>query len=190
MEKEHNRGQDGAGIATIKIDLAPGYKFLDRRRSISPTAIKDIFEDIFKKTRKIQKKNPELYNNTEWMKKNVPFTGEVLMGHLRYGTYGRNDIDSCHPFVRENNWMTRNLVLAGNFNMVNNDELFQQLLELGQHPTQFVDTVTVMEKIGHFLDDEVQNLFDERKEYHDNKTLTQLIASDLDVQLHIKITCN
>ncbi len=182
MEKEHNRGQDGAGIATIKIDLAPGYKFLDRRRSISPTAIKDIFEDIFKKTRKIQKKNPELYNNTEWMKKNVPFTGEVLMGHLRYGTYGRNDIDSCHPFVRENNWMTRNLVLAGNFNMVNNDELFQQLLELGQHPTQFVDTVTVMEKIGHFLDDEVQNLFDERKEYHDNKTLTQLIASDLDVQ--------
>jgi len=182
MEKEHNRGQDGAGIATIKIDLAPGYKFLDRRRSISPTAIKDIFEDIFKKTGKIQKKNPELYNNTDWMKKNVPFTGEVLMGHLRYGTYGRNDIDSCHPFVRENNWMTRNLVLAGNFNMVNNDELFQQLLELGQHPTQFVDTVTVMEKIGHFLDNEVQNLFDERKEYHDNKTLTQLIASDLDVQ--------
>ncbi len=182
MEKEHNRGQDGAGIATIKIDLAPGYKFLDRRRSISPTAIKDIFEDIFKKTGKIQKKNPERYNNTDWMKKNVPFTGEVLMGHLRYGTYGRNDIDSCHPFVRENNWMTRNLVLAGNFNMVNNDELFQQLLELGQHPTQFVDTVTVMEKIGHFLDNEVQNLFDERKEYHDNKTLTQLIASDLDVQ--------
>lgn len=182
MEKEHNRGQDGAGIATIKIDLEPGYKFLDRRRSISPTAIKDIFDDIFKKTAKIQKKNPELYHNTDWMKKNVPFTGEVLMGHLRYGTYGRNDIDSCHPFVRENNWMTRNLVLAGNFNMVNNDELFQQLLELGQHPTQFVDTVTVMEKIGHFLDNEVQNLFDERKDYHDNKTLTQLIASDLDVQ--------
>lgn len=182
MEKEHNRGQDGAGIATIKIDLPPGYKFLDRSRSISPTAIKDIFENIFKKTRKLQKRNPDLYNNTDWMKKNVPFTGEVLMGHLRYGTYGRNDIDSCHPFVRENNWMTRNLVLAGNFNMVNNDELFQQLLELGQHPTQFVDTVTVMEKIGHFLDDEVQNLFDERKEYHNNKTLTQLIASDLDVQ--------
>ena len=182
MEKEHNRGQDGAGIATIKIDLSPGYKFLDRKRSISPTAIKDIFEGIFKRAKKIQKKNPELYNDTEWMKKNVPFTGEVLMGHLRYGTYGRNDIDSCHPFVRENNWMTRTLVLAGNFNMVNNDELFQQLLELGQHPTQFVDTVTVMEKIGHFLDDEVQNLFDERKEYHDNKTLTHLIASDLDVQ--------
>lgn len=182
MEKEHNRGQDGAGIATIKLDLPPGYKFLDRRRSISTSAIKDIFDDIFKKTRKIQKKNPELYSDTDWMKKNIPFMGEVLMGHLRYGTYGRNDIDSCHPFVRENNWMTRNLVVAGNFNMVNNDELFQQLLELGQQPTQFVDTVTVMEKIGHFLDDEVQRLFDERKEYHDNKTLSHLIASDLDVQ--------
>ena len=138
MEKEHNRGQDGAGIASIKIDLPPGYKYLDRKRSISSSAIKDIFDDVFKRARKLQKKNPELYNDPDWMKKNVPFIGEVLMGHLRYGTYGRNDIDSCHPFVRENNWITRNLVLAGNFNMVNNDELFQQLLELGQHPKQFV----------------------------------------------------
>lgn len=182
MEKEHNRGQDGAGIATIKIDLPPGYRFIDRKRSISPNAIKEIFENIFKKSRKIQKNNPELFNDTDWLKKNMPFCGEVLLGHLRYGTYGRNDIDSCHPFMRENNWTTRNLVVAGNFNMVNNDELFQQLVELGQQPTQFVDTVTVMEKIGHFLDDEVQNLFDEKKEYHDNKTLSHLIASDLDVQ--------
>ena len=182
MEKEHNRGQDGAGIASIKIDLPPGYRFIDRKRSISPNAIKAIFEEIFKKSRKIQKNNPELFNDTDWLKKNMPFLGEVLMGHLRYGTYGRNDIDSCHPFMRENNWTTRNLVVAGNFNMVNNDELFQQLVELGQQPTQFVDTVTVMEKIGHFLDDEVQNLFDEKKEYHDNKTLSHLIASDLDVQ--------
>lgn len=182
MEKEHNRGQDGAGIATIKIDSEPGYKFLDRKRSVAPTAIKDIFEEVFKKARKIERKNPELYNDTEWMRKNVPFTGEVLMGHLRYGTFGGNDIDSVHPFVRDNNWITRNLILAGNFNMVNNEQLFQQLLELGQHPKQFTDTVTVMEKIGHFLDDEVQRLFDERKEYHDNKTLTHLIASDLDIQ--------
>lgn len=182
MEKEHNRGQDGAGVASIKIDLPPGYKFMDRKRSISQSAIRDIFETIFKKIKKIQDKNPELFEDPEWIKKHVPFCGEVLMGHLRYGTYGRNDIDSCHPFVRENNWMTRNLVLAGNFNMVNNDELFQQLIELGQHPTQFVDTVTVMEKIGHFLDDEVQKLFEEYKPYHDNKTLSQLIASDLDVQ--------
>ena len=182
MEKEHNRGQDGAGIATIKIDSAPGYKFLDCKRSVSPSAIKDIFEDVFKKARKIERKNPELYNDTDWMKKNVPFTGEVLMGHLRYGTFGGNDLDSVHPFVRENNWITRNLIVAGNFNMVNNEFLFQQLLELGQHPKQFTDTVTVMEKIGHFLDDEVQRLFDERKEYHDNKTLTHLIASDLDIQ--------
>ncbi len=182
MEKEHNRGQDGAGIATVKIDHPPGYRFLDRRRSISPNAIKEIFEDVFKKAGKIEKKNPELFNDTDWIKKNIPFCGEVLLGHLRYGTYGRNDIDSCHPFMRENNWTTRNLVVAGNFNMVNNDELFQQLIELGQQPTQFVDTVTVMEKIGHFLDDEVQRLFDEKKEYHDNKTLSHLIASDLDVQ--------
>lgn len=182
MEKEHNRGQDGAGIATIKIDSAPGYKFLDRKRSVASTAIKDIFEEVFKKTRKIERKNPELYNDTEWMRKNVPFTGEVLMGHLRYGTFGGNDIDSVHPFVRDNNWITRNLILAGNFNMVNNEQLFQQLLELGQHPKQFTDTVTVMEKIGHFLDDEVQRLFDEGKEYHDNKTLTNLIATDLDIQ--------
>jgi len=181
MEKEHNRGQDGAGVATVKIDLPAGYKFIDRKRSISPTAIKDIFEDIFRRSRKTQKKNPEKFLDTDWVKKHVPFTGEVLMGHLRYGTYGRNDIDSCHPFMRENNWMTRNLVVAGNFNMVNNDELFRQLVELGQQPTQFVDTVTVMEKIGHFLDDEVQRLFDEKKDYHDNKTLSHLIASDLDV---------
>ncbi len=182
MEKEHNRGQDGAGIATVKIDHPPGYRFIDRRRSISPNAIKEIFEDIFKKAGKIERKNPALFNDTDWIKKNIPFCGEVLLGHLRYGTYGRNDIDSCHPFMRENNWTTRNLVVAGNFNMVNNDELFQQLIELGQQPTQFVDTVTVMEKIGHFLDDEVQRLFDEKKEYHNNKTLSHLIASDLDVQ--------
>lgn len=182
MEKEHNRGQDGAGIATVKIDLPPGYRFIDRKRSISQNAIKEIFESIFKKSRKIQKNNPELFNDTTWLKKNIPFCGEVLLGHLRYGTYGRNDIDSCHPFMRENNWTTRNLVVAGNFNMVNNDELFQQLIELGQQPTQFVDTVTVMEKIGHFLDDEVQHLFDEKKEYHNNQTLSHLIASDLDVQ--------
>lgn len=182
MEKEHNRGQDGAGIAAVKIDQKPGYKYFDRKRSISPSAIKDIFDEVFKKSHKMERKNPELYHNAEWAKQNVPFAGEVLLGHLRYGTYGRNDIDSCHPFVRENNWITRTLLVAGNFNMVNNDQLFQQLLELGQHPTQFVDTVTVMEKIGHFLDDEVQKLFDEKKDYHDNKTLSNIIANDLDIQ--------
>lgn len=182
MEKEHNRGQDGAGIAAVKIDQKPGYKYFDRKRSISPSAIKDIFDEVFKKSHKMERKNPDLYHNAEWAKQNVPFAGELLLGHLRYGTYGRNDIDSCHPFVRENNWITRTLLVAGNFNMVNNDQLFQQLLELGQHPTQFVDTVTVMEKIGHFLDDEVQKLFDEKKEYHDNKTLSNIIGNDLDIQ--------
>jgi len=182
MEKQHNRGQDGAGIAAVKIDQKPGFKYFDRKRSISPSAIKDIFDEVFKKSNKLERKNPELYHQAEWAKQNVPFAGELLLGHLRYGTYGRNDIDSCHPFVRENNWITRTLIVAGNFNMVNNDQLFQQLLELGQHPTQFVDTVTVMEKIGHFLDDEVQQLFDEKKEFHDNKTLSNIIANDLDVQ--------
>ena len=182
MEKEHNRGQDGAGIAAVKIDQKPGYKYFDRKRSISSSAIKDIFDEVFKKSHKMERKNPDLYHNAEWAKQNVPFAGELLLGHLRYGTYGRNDIDSCHPFVRENNWITRTLLVAGNFNMVNNDQLFQQLLELGQHPTQFVDTVTVMEKIGHFLDDEVQKLFDEKKEYHDNKTLSNIIGNDLDIQ--------
>lgn len=182
MEKEHNRGQDGAGIAAIKIDQKPGYKYYDRKRSISPSAIKDIFFEVFKKSAKLERKNPDLYHDADWAKQNVPFAGEVLLGHLRYGTYGRNDIDSCHPFVRENNWITRTLLVAGNFNMVNNDQLFQQLTELGQHPTQFVDTVTVMEKIGHFLDDEVQRLFDEKKDYHDNKTLSNIIGNDLDIQ--------
>ncbi len=182
MEKEHNRGQDGAGIAAIKIDQKPGFKYYDRKRSISPSAIKDIFFEVFRKAAKLERKNPDLYHDADWAKQNVPFAGEVLLGHLRYGTYGRNDIDSCHPFVRENNWITRTLLVAGNFNMVNNDQLFQQLTELGQHPTQFVDTVTVMEKIGHFLDDEVQRLFDEKKEYHDNKTLSNIIGNDLDIQ--------
>ncbi len=182
MEKEHNRGQDGAGIAAVKIDQKPGYKYFDRKRSISPSAIKDIFAEVFRKSHKLERKNPDLYHDPEWAKQNVPFAGELLLGHLRYGTYGRNDIDSCHPFVRENNWITRTLLVAGNFNMVNNDQLFQQLTELGQHPTQFVDTVTVMEKIGHFLDDEVQHLFDEKKDYHDNKTLSNIIGNDLDIQ--------
>ncbi len=182
MEKQHNRGQDGAGVATVKIDLPVGYKFIDRTRNVTPNAIKEIFDGIFRKSQKIQGKHPEDFTDTNWVKKHVPFTGEVLMGHLRYGTYGSNDVETCHPFVRENNWMTRNLVIAGNFNMVNNDELYQQLIELGQHPTQLVDTVTVMEKIGHFLDDEVQRLFDEYKAYHDNKTLTHLIANDLEIQ--------
>ncbi|HMU68757.1 MAG TPA: amidophosphoribosyltransferase, partial [Chitinophagales bacterium] len=120
MEKEHNRGQDGAGIAAVKIDQKPGYKYFDRKRSISSSAIKDIFDEVFKKSHKMERKNPDLYHNAEWAKQNVPFAGELLLGHLRYGTYGRNDIDSCHPFVRENNWITRTLLVAGNFNMVNN----------------------------------------------------------------------
>ncbi|MBC8046580.1 MAG: amidophosphoribosyltransferase [Fimbriimonadaceae bacterium] len=181
MEKQHNRGQDGAGVATIKINLESGYKYIDVQRSPNPNAIKEVFDEIFSHIRKKKRGNKKNFNDPDWVKHNVKYTGEVMIGHLRYGTHGKNSVFSVHPFLRENNWMTRNLALAGNFNMVNNAELFKQLIALGQHPKEKTDTVTVMEKIGHFLDTEVQNLFDQYHDYHDNKTVSELIANDLDV---------
>ncbi|MEO6521175.1 MAG: class II glutamine amidotransferase [Mucilaginibacter sp.] len=183
MEKQHNRGQDGAGVATIKLDIAPGQRYISRHRSLATNAVADIFEYIQKKFADIQKEQPEKMADTEWLKSNVSFTGEVLLGHLRYGTHGKNSVENCHPFLRQNNWMTRNLVIAGNFNMTNVDELLQQLYELGQHPKEKADTVTVLEKIGHFLDSEVQGLFDQykREGLDDNVEITKLIAKDLDV---------
>jgi amidophosphoribosyltransferase len=175
MEKQHNRGQDGAGIATIKLDMPVGHKVIDIQKSTRVNAIKDIFETVFTTLENA----PEA---TDQLKLQHRFTGEVMMGHLRYGTHGRNNVFSVHPFIRENNWLTRNLVIAGNFNMVNNEELFQQLVALGQHPKEKTDTVTVLEKLGHFLDREVQMLFDQYKDYHDNRTISDLVASDLNVQ--------
>ncbi len=181
MEKQHNRGQDGAGIATIKLDVTPGNRYISRYRAMGSNAVSEIFEYVQKKFADIQH-TPELFENTEWLKEHVSFTGEVLMGHLRYGTHGKNSIENCHPFLRQNNWMSRNLVIAGNFNMTNVDELLEQLFELGQHPKERADTVTVLEKIGHFLDAENQFLFDNFKaEGFSNAEISRLISDNLDV---------
>src|ERR1700748_255923 len=188
MEKQHNRGQDGAGVATIKLDIEPGKRYISRHRSMASNAVADIFEYIQKKFADIQKNTPERMADAEWLKQNVSFVGEVLLGHLRYGTHGKNSIENCHPFLRQNNWMTRNLVIAGNFNITNVDELLQQLYDLGQHPKEKADTVTVLEKIGHFLDSEVQGLFDQykREGLDDNAEISRLIAKDLDVAKILK----
>jgi len=159
MEKQHNRGQDGAGLVSLKIDYTPGEEYLDRLRSIKPNPIKDIFDQIFKIYQKAEKKNPGKFKDPEWAKANLPFSGEAYLGHLRYGTFGRNSIEFAHPVMRQNNWRSRNLVLAGNFNLTNTDELFHLLVELGQHPSAYTDTVTILEKVGHFLDEENQLLF-------------------------------
>jgi amidophosphoribosyltransferase len=159
MEKQHNRGQDGAGIANIKLDMQPGERYISRTRSVQKNPTQDIFDQINAKFKAIYDENPEKLKDVAFLKQNVGFTGEVFLGHLRYGTYGRNSIESCHPFLRQSNWMTRNLVVAGNFNLTNVDELFDVLVELGQHPKEKSDTVTVMEKIGHFLDVENDELY-------------------------------
>jgi amidophosphoribosyltransferase len=163
MEKQHNRGQDGAGIANIKLDMQPGERYISRSRSVKKNPTQDIFDQINAKFKAIYDENPEHLNDIKYLKENVGFTGEVFLGHLRYGTYGRNSIESCHPFLRQSNWMTRNLVVAGNFNLTNVDELFGTLVELGQHPKEKSDTVTVMEKIGHFLDVENDELYSHYK---------------------------
>ena len=187
MEKQHNRGQDGAGVANIKFDVVPGTKYISRTRAVGSGAIKEIFGKINSRFEDINKKNPDKLLDAKWLKKNLPYTGELFLGHLRYGTFGGNSIENCHPFLRQNNWMTRNLVVAGNFNLTNVDELFDQLVELGQHPKEKADTVTVMEKIGHFLDEENERLFQKyKKEGHSNAEISTLIAENLDVQTILK----
>lgn len=159
MEKQHNRGQDGAGIAGVKLDVPPGTRFINRIRSNSNTPIKDCFTPIFDAVRKLQGSNELSFTDIDWLKKNCEFASELLLGHLRYGTFGKNEIANLHPFIRQNNWITRNLVIAGNFNMTNVDELFQKLIEIGQHPIETSDTVTILEKIGSFLDEEVERVY-------------------------------
>ena len=183
MEKQHNRGQDGAGIANIKFDVKPGQRYISRYRSNTNQAIKEVFEKIHAKFETVYQNNPEKLRDVEWLKENVAFTGEVFLGHLRYGTYGGNSIEQCHPFLRQNNWMTRNLVVAGNFNLTNVDELFNLLVSIGQHPKEKSDTVTVMEKIGHFLDVENQELFDKYKLLgYNHQEISKLIADNLDLK--------
>ena len=152
MEKQHNRGQDGAGMANIKFDISPGNKYISIQKSNTTTPIKDIFHDVSAEIAQVAKQPGARPEDPEWLKKNARFTGELFLGHLRYGTYGGNGIERCHPFLRESNWMTRSLVVAGNFNLTNTEELFQRLVNIGQHPKDRSDTVTVLEKIGHYLD--------------------------------------
>lgn len=163
MEKQHNRGQDGAGFASIKFDVEPGERYISRVRSNKAQPIQDIFAQINERINEELKSHPEYNDDVKLQKENIPYIGELFLGHVRYGTFGKNSIESVHPFLRQNNWMHRNLIVAGNFNMTNVTELFNSLVELGQHPKEMADTVTVMEKIGHFLDDEVTDLYQECK---------------------------
>ena len=186
MEKQHNRGQDGVGIANVKIDVAPGKRFISRKRSIAPNPIQDVFQNINQRFVDLEKTNPAKLKDPHWLKENMPFTGEVFLGHLRYGTFGGNTIEQCHPFLRQNNWKTRNLVLAGNFNMTNVDELFDQLVQLGQHPKQKSDTITILEKIGHFLDEANDAIYYENKNRFSKKEITSIIEESLDIQEILK----
>ncbi len=189
MEKQHNRGQDGAGIANIKIDQKPGYRFISRYRSIKTQPVAHIFKKISKKYKKAQKEGKDKFRDEQWLKEKVAFTGELWLGHLRYGTHGINNIENVHPFLRQNNWRSRNLVMAGNFNMTNVDELFNILVDLGQHPKEKVDTVTVMEKIGHFLDEEVQATFEQYKDQYTNAEISEIIENKLDFQRILQRAC-
>lgn len=182
MEKQRNRGQDGAGIIGLKLDTEPGKKYIYLNRSIKSSAINDVFQKIYDQYEEIEQKKPGLLIDPHWAKANVPFAAELYIGHLRYGTFGSNNIERVHPVLRENNWKTRNLALAGNFNLTNVDEIFEHLIELGQHPKDYSDTVTVLENIGHFLDGEVQRKFMQFKtQAFDNKEITELIAENLDL---------
>ena len=183
MQKQVNRGQDGAGLANIKLDVSPGKRYISRYRSNKTNSVQDIFSYINNKFKEIESQHPEKLHDVQWLKKNMSFSGELFLGHLRYGTYGGNSVEHCHPFLRQNNWMTRNLVLAGNFNMTNVDELFDQLIELGQHPKEKSDTVTILEKIGHFLDEENSQIYHQLKgEILDKQKMSKVIASKINVQ--------
>lgn len=187
MEKQHNRGQDGAGFASIKLDVSPGERYISRVRSIDSQPIQDIFSQINIRINAEMEQHPEYIDNVSLIKRNVPYVGELFLGHVRYGTFGKNNIESVHPFLRQNNWMHRNLIVAGNFNMTNVNELFNSLVELGQHPKEMTDTVTVMEKIGHFLDEEVTELYQNCKSSGLSKReASPVIAEQLNVSKILK----
>lgn len=183
MQKQHNRGQDGAGIANVKLDIKPGHKYISRLRSNLESPIKDIFSQVYDSFSQKVEENPNRLNDPQWLKENLDFTGEVFLGHLRYGTFGKNEIGNLHPVLRANNWKTRNLVLAGNFNMTNVDELFSRLVKYGQYPVETSDTITILEKIGHFLDEENEALYKQlKKDGYSKQESTEKIAEELDVQ--------
>ena len=183
MEKQHNRGQDGAGLANIKFDTKPGEQYINITKSNSSKPIQDVFAEAFKDMRTLQKEQPEKSEDINYLKQHARFTGELFLGHLRYGTFGKNELENLHPFLRENNWKTRNLVLAGNFNLTNIDEMLDKLISLGQHPVKVADTAIVLEKIGKFLDREVERLFKHYKQQGlPNVEISERIAADLDIK--------
>ena len=187
MEKQHNRGQDGAGFASIKLDVEPGERYISRVRSNKTQAIQDVFAQINERINEELISHPEYQHDVVLQKANIPYIGELFLGHVRYGTFGKNSLESVHPFLRQNNWQHRNLILAGNFNMTNVTELFNSLVELGQHPKEMTDTVTVMEKIGHFLDDAVTDLYQECKNNGLSKReASPVIAEKLDIASILK----
>jgi amidophosphoribosyltransferase len=187
MEKQHNRGQDGAGFASIKLNTQPGERYISRVRSIAQQPIQDIFAQINERINDELTQNPQYQEDVDLQKKNIPYVGELFLGHVRYGTFGKNSVESVHPFLRQNNWQHRNLILAGNFNMTNVNELFDNLIDLGQHPKEKADTVTVMEKIGHFLDDAVAKIYkDLKKEGYNKNECSPLIADRLNVAKILK----
>ena len=182
MEKQRNRGQDGAGMANIKLDTPAGKRYISRKRSTTDNPIQDLFAQINQRFIDLEESDPDKLNDIDWLKNNMPFTGELFLGHLRYGTYGGNSIEQCHPFLRQNNWKTRNLALAGNFNMTNVDELFGQLTDLGQHPKEKSDTITIIEKIGHFLDEENINIYQKHKKDFSKQEISKKIEEEIDIQ--------
>ena len=182
MEKQRNRGQDGAGVVSLRMDVPPGEKYFNRRRETGSSAINEIFRGIYARFEEAEKENPDSFSDPGWARANLPFVGEAYLGHLRYGTFGSNNAANLHPVMRENNWRTRNLVMAGNFNLTNVDELFNILVDLGQYPKEYSDTVTMLEKIGHFLDNENQRLFDQYKSRgFSNRDITEQIARSINV---------
>lgn len=190
MEKQHNRGQDGVGIANVKFDVSPGFRYISRERSNSSTPIKDVFDTVNTELEQVYRQNPDMINDSQWLKDNVRFSGEVFLGHLRYGTFGNNNIDACHPFIRENNWMSRNLVIAGNFNLTNVDDLFKTLISIGQHPKEYSDTTTILEKIGHFLDEENAILVKKyRSQGYSKQEISKLITENIDLQSVLSNSC-
>ena len=182
MEKQRNRGQDGAGMANIKLDTPAGKRYISRKRSTTDNPIQDLFAQINQRFIDLEESDPDKLNDIDWLKNNMPFTGELFLGHLRYGTYGGNSIEQCHPFLRQNNWKTRNLALAGNFNMTNVDELFGQLTDLGQHPKEKSDTITIIEKIGHFLDEENINIYQKHKQNFTKQEISKKIEEEINIQ--------
>ncbi|MCL7764321.1 amidophosphoribosyltransferase [Polaribacter sp. Z014] len=169
MEKQHNRGQDGAGFASVKFNVAPGTRYISRVRSNQSQPIQDVFAQINERLNGVLEQNPDKKDDVAWQEENMPYVGNLFLGHVRYGTFGKNSIESVHPFLRQSNWKHKNLIVAGNFNMTNSNQILEELIELGQHPKEFTDTVTVMEKIGHFLEDEVGKLYQEAKKKGFNK---------------------